>query len=50
MESIIANDIWEENELWNDLRGVLEHGGSVVKKRDVRTRCNLNEHSAKKFI
>ena len=47
MESIIANDIWDENELWNDLRGVLEHGGSVVKKRDVR---NLNEHSAKNFI
>ena len=47
MESIIANDVWEENDLWNDLRGVLEHGGSVVKKRDVR---NLNVHSANNFI
>ena len=36
MESIMANDIWEENELWNDLRGLVEHGGGTVRKRDVR--------------
>ena len=46
LESIIAHDIWEENELWNDLRGLMEHGGSVVRKRDVR---NLSVHSANKF-
>ena len=36
MESIMAHDIWEENELWNDIRGLVEHGGGTVRKRDVR--------------
>ena len=46
MESIMAHDNWEENELWNDLRGLVEHGGGTVIKRDVR---NLNVHSVSNF-
>ena len=52
MESSMAHDIWEENELWNDLRGLVEHGGGTVRKRDVRNSRDvriLNVHSVNNF-
>ena len=34
IETLIAKDIWDDNQLWDDVRGLVDDG--MVRKRDVR--------------
>ena len=34
IETLIAKDIWDDNQLWDDIRGLV--GDGMVRKRDVR--------------
>lgn len=36
IETLIAKDIWDDNQLWDDIRGLV--GDGMVRKRDVRIR------------